>query len=245
MIKHLNYKQAQTIPTIFFILLAFLASQPVNAINLEWDSYRVPIDSDYSLVKIDSVDIFLSRRQGSRLTPVVMPMDFQGLGPMNALAVTDRYLFARHYGKQQRNLLEGDDLLVVDESRQYWFIINKINNDIAGPLTMQQLRKWVSVLRIQMPQDWMTIDQLYQQSLESYPRQAERNRIIGKAVFMGPMNGMLVFTMLLVSFSLLLLPYHHYGIIGREAYLKLSLFVPTIPAALITVLTISNNILPS
>lgn len=237
------YRKLNYIAIVMALYMLQCAS--ASAGMFAWDSYKVRISDKYSLVKIDSIDIFLTRdeRIGEKQVamPVVMPADFPVLGRLHELAVSEKYLFARHFGKRKRNLYEGDKLLVTDSSKLHWIIINKKNNDILGPISRPQFEQWVKALRIKTPEKWVTVEQLYHQSLLKYPTQHEHNRIIGKTLFMAPINGLLVFMLLFLSLAVLLLPYHHYGIIGSKSCLRWSLTVPGLCAIIIVFHTLSSS----
>lgn len=107
-----------------------------------WGRYQVDIDGSYQLLgmKRGSMALVKLRVYGLPILPPVLsvsgsPHDktYPGVGPMLQFAVTDTHIFTRHSAWKANNGAPNEPWQI-DESREYFFIVRKLDDGVEGPL---------------------------------------------------------------------------------------------------------------
>ncbi|MDH5631440.1 MAG: hypothetical protein OEZ10_00450 [Gammaproteobacteria bacterium] len=239
-------RMQNSFPGILVVLMMTMLMTPASGLVVNWDSYVVPISDAYSLVKVDSVDIFISRtsRETSAMrdlgTPLFLPADFPQLGPLHKVSITDKYIFSQHFGKKHRNLYDGDEVVIVDNETRVWMIVNSRNNDILGPLTFEEFHAWVDALHIPRPENWMSVRELYRMSLRAYPDQVESALSQNKAMIKGMLFAVVAFLLLFGPVWMMLLPLRRIGQISPDAWWTYSVSMSASPAVITATAVVLN-----
>ena len=106
-----------------------------------WNDYQLDIGDGYRIYRCNSIEIGISRVRGNILTG-----DKSQVGPLQKYAITDDHIFAWHYGRS------GWD---IDQTKEYWFVIEKITDNVIGPVSREQFNELPEVIAGD-PIDWQS-----------------------------------------------------------------------------------------
>lgn len=112
----------------------FCSILPVHLEASGWNDFTLSIDPNYQIVRCNSFDIGLSDASG---LVIYSPRAGDKTGPVTGYVVTDTYVFLRTTGQTPRNAFPGDEYVDADLSQEFFFIVDKSNNDLRGPLTLK------------------------------------------------------------------------------------------------------------
>lgn len=120
---------------------ALLVSAPADATG--WTDFELRIDSDFTIVRANTLDVVLCRADGR---VVLDPADYPGIGPIIAYAVTQDHIVTHHHGRALRQQFPNDGFEAVDRLRDYFFITTKRDARVIGPLDAKGLLQQPAIL---------------------------------------------------------------------------------------------------
>lgn len=95
--------------------------------------YVLEIDPHYRIVRANSLDVSLVRADSASL--IYTPRDFPSAGPIVGYEVTPTHILLRTVGRKPRQLFAGDTFEDVDDSQEFYFLVDKADDRLTGPLT--------------------------------------------------------------------------------------------------------------
>jgi hypothetical protein len=113
--------------------------------------YEKDIGDGYMVYRASSLDIIL----GKNGYGVLSPDRYDEVGPLFGVQNLKDIIVAKAYGKTLRKSYEGDKNFVKDTTKKYWFILEKKDDNITGPLTKDEFTKEVK-LRNETLEKWIT-----------------------------------------------------------------------------------------
>lgn len=130
------------------VLLATLTVIPIlifhsTSFASGWNDYKLDIGDGFSIVRANSLEVVLV---SSDNTITLYPGDYEGVGPIVAYSMKKDYIFTKNAGRYKRNLFEGDTFEDIDYDKKFFFIVDKKNENIDGPLTEKQFSFMVQKL---------------------------------------------------------------------------------------------------
>ena len=102
-----------------------------------WHDYALQIDPAYEIVRCNSLEVCLDRKNGPL---VYVPEDHPRAGPIVGYNVTWSHIFLRTLGRSPRNLFQGDTFEDVDSSVEFFFIVDKSNDKLTGPMSLEEFQ---------------------------------------------------------------------------------------------------------
>lgn len=87
---------------IAIILMLLMSASACLATG--WHDYELDIGDGYTIFRANSFDLDISHDRRS----LIGPNSFSEIGPVYGYCVTADFIFARAYGRNMRNLFEGD-----------------------------------------------------------------------------------------------------------------------------------------
>ncbi|GAB5405733.1 MAG: hypothetical protein Aurels2KO_39640 [Aureliella sp.] len=120
-------KQLQRFLPLFPMLLV---SQAVLASG--WSDYNLPIAPGYEIARCNSFDIGLVDANRSF---IYLPEPGGRSGPIIGYIVSPTHIFLRTTGQTPRNRFAGDTYVYADSSVEYFFVVDRSDNSLVGPLT--------------------------------------------------------------------------------------------------------------
>ena len=100
-----------------------------------WLDYTLDIGDGYAIWRNNATDINIAN---SKNIILIGPSENDAVGPVVAYSTTERFIFTRNFGKKPRNLFEGDTFTNIDPDREFYFVLTKGTDEVAGPLTKQE-----------------------------------------------------------------------------------------------------------
>jgi len=113
--------------------MAIVAASIDGADASGWHDYELSIDPAYKIYRCNSLDVCLGHNDGSL---IYVPDNHAETGPIVAYNVTSTHIFLRTLGRSPRNLFKGDTFEEIDSCRQFFFVLDKSNDDLAGPFSL-------------------------------------------------------------------------------------------------------------
>ena len=100
-----------------------------------WLDYTLDIGDGYAIWRNNSMDINVAN---SNNTILIGPGASDAVGPIVAYSTTEKFIFTRNAGKKPRNLFKGDTFQNIDPDREFFFVLTKGTDEVAGPFTKQE-----------------------------------------------------------------------------------------------------------
>jgi len=121
--------------TVLAILFAILILRPDPTQAAGMSDYWLEISPGYNIVRANGFDIGLGDAEGFD----IYSPDRGGLsGPVSGYIVAPRHIFLRTTGQKARNKFPGDDFALADPSVEYFFVVDRSDNALRGPLTLDE-----------------------------------------------------------------------------------------------------------
>ncbi|WP_339910494.1 hypothetical protein [Symmachiella dynata] len=121
--------------TALTILFAILILGPDSTQAAGMSDYWLEIAPGYYIVRANGFDIGLGDADGS----VIYSPDRGGQsGPVNGYIVAPHHIFLRTTGQKARNNFPGDGFPLADPSVEYFFVVDRSDNALDGPLTLDE-----------------------------------------------------------------------------------------------------------
>jgi hypothetical protein len=93
------------------------------------------------------------------------------VGPLREIYWNDNFIFARHAGKTNRNSFAGDTFQKPDESTNYFFVIRRHSDEIAGPFSSAQFSNHLFQIGQPWPVQWQSLREARKLSWRQNPFQ--------------------------------------------------------------------------
>jgi hypothetical protein len=121
--------------TALTILFAILILGPDSTQAAGMSDYWLDIAPGYYIVRANGFDIGLGDADGS----VIYSPDWGGQsGPVTGYIVAPHHIFLRTTGQKARNHFPGDTFPLADPTIEYFFVVNRSDNALDGPLTLEE-----------------------------------------------------------------------------------------------------------
>ncbi len=117
----------------FAILIVFLWSSICFASG--WNDFTLDIGDGYNVFRANSMDVCISKDNGNL---ILYPDKYDKLGPVIRYITTTEFIFTKNFGRKPRNMFDGDTFQDIDSSREFFFIISKVTDEVTGPLSAGQ-----------------------------------------------------------------------------------------------------------
>jgi len=123
------------------VVLALTAS--CACIAQGWNDFELDIGDGYSIVKCNSLDICVCKARGM----ILYPQDYHSVGPVDQYFTTKDFIFTKNLGRKPRHLFKGDTFEDIDTTKEFFFIITKGSDVVAGPFTRSEFLRDSRVAR--------------------------------------------------------------------------------------------------
>ncbi|QDT49332.1 hypothetical protein Pan258_33810 [Symmachiella dynata] len=121
--------------TALTILFAILILGPDSTQAAGMSDYWLEIAPGYYIVRANGFAIGLGDADGS----VIYSPDRGGQsGPVTGYIVAPHHIFLRTTGQKARNHFPGDTFPLADPSVEYFFVVDRSDNALHGPLTLDE-----------------------------------------------------------------------------------------------------------
>ena len=120
-------KQLQRFLLLFPMLLVSQA-----ALASGWNDYSLTIAPGYEIARCNTFDIGLVDANSSF---IYLPEPGGKSGPIIGYVVSPTHIFLRTTGQKPRNKFAGDTYVYADSSVEYFFVVDRSDNSLVGPLT--------------------------------------------------------------------------------------------------------------
>jgi hypothetical protein len=107
-----------------------------------WNDYELDIGDGYRIVKCNSLEVILTRKDGPIL---IMPRPNDSVGPIAGYCVTAGRIFTKNHGRTCR--FQGDPGRDIDTTTQFYFIVSKADDKVTGPLSEAEFARHSAVVR--------------------------------------------------------------------------------------------------
>lgn len=123
--------------TALTIVFAILILGPDSTQAAGMSDYWLEIAPGYYIVRANGFEIGLGDADGS---VIYSPHSHSGgqAGPVTGYIVAPRHIFLRTTGQKARNAFSGNTLLFADPSVEYFFVVDRSDNALDGPLTLDE-----------------------------------------------------------------------------------------------------------
>lgn len=115
-----------TLVLIFFTSIGFASG---------WNDFTLDIGDGYNIVRCNSMDVCIGKAD---MSLILYPEKYSNVGPVVYYFTTPKFIFTKNLGRKPRNLFQGDTFEDIDSSQEFFFIISKGTDEIAGPLSASQ-----------------------------------------------------------------------------------------------------------
>ncbi|MEM7456338.1 MAG: hypothetical protein AAF456_18475 [Planctomycetota bacterium] len=113
-----------------FLLPMLLFSQ--TALASGWNDYSLNIAPGYEIARCNTFDIGLVDASSAF---IYFPERGGKSGPISGYIVSPSHIFLRTTGQRPRNKFAGDTYVYADSSIEYFFVVDRSDNSLVGPLT--------------------------------------------------------------------------------------------------------------
>ena len=117
-----------------FATIALTVFLPVYCLASGWHDYELDIGDGYKIYRNNSYDVSVGDNGGI----IFSPYDYNKVGPIWNYSTTNNYIFLKTIGLTGR-LQNNDSIPHFDLGTENYFIVDKSNNDVIGPLTRSEL----------------------------------------------------------------------------------------------------------
>lgn len=100
-----------------------------------WGDFSLDIGDGYSVYRCNSLDVCIGKADGSL---ILYPDKHESVGPVIQYITTPQYVFTKNLGRKHRDMFEGDTFQNIDTSQEFFFIIFKGTDKVAGPLSKDE-----------------------------------------------------------------------------------------------------------
>ena len=115
---------------LLFLFPLLLVSQ--TALASGWNDFSLTIAPGYEIARCKTFDVGLVDANSSF---IYFPEHGGKSGPISAYIVSPTHIFLRTTGQKRRNKFAGDTYVYADSSIEYYFVVDRSDNSLVGPLT--------------------------------------------------------------------------------------------------------------
>lgn len=136
---------------MLFLFPLLLTSQTVLASG--WGDYRLDIAPGYTIIRNNSFEVGLTNN-----SVVYFPKRGGRSGPISGYTVSPTHIFFRTTGQKPRNKFTGDRIILADTAIEYFFVVDRSNGSLVGPLTAAEFSADPNASTLVSP-NWIAIEQ--------------------------------------------------------------------------------------
>lgn len=124
--------------------LAILVFASRSGIASGWTDFELDVDDGYRIIRANDLDVGLWGESNSN--SIYHPRDQPDTGPVSHFYVTGSHIFLKTWGRSPRNLFEGDTFEDVDQSREFFFVYDKVSDNLSRPLSQDEFVRHDAVI---------------------------------------------------------------------------------------------------
>jgi hypothetical protein len=120
-----------------FVLLLSLAMLPSLLHAQAWYDFEMDLGDGFKLVRANPVDVAIYDALGISKKQI-SPWEFEGIGPVVAYAITDKFIFSQNAGAvtaKDAQHAAGYRIESVDTSQRFYFAFDKLSRSLIGPMS--------------------------------------------------------------------------------------------------------------
>jgi hypothetical protein len=129
-------------------IIYLLTTGTSSCLATGWNDFVRDIGDGYVIFKNNSYDVGVGTGKTNVCTRIILsPTDYNGVGPVVAYITTDKLILTRNIGA------EGNYGEHLDITKNFYFIISKIDNHVTGPLSETEFDRNPSITALG-PLNW-------------------------------------------------------------------------------------------
>ena len=137
--------------TIYLVRLSLSLLTALLFVKNASADYEMAIGDGYRYVNCNSIETGVCAANSGGV--IFTPLDYPNVGPVVELSTNKSHIFLRNVGRKNRSLFLGDTLEEIDETKSFFFVIDKSDDSTTGPLSLAEFNTHNSVV-LAKPIQW-------------------------------------------------------------------------------------------